>query len=53
MLGYFPRTLRVKAGTTVNFVNKAPSEVHNIVFGPKKYIQGLEKKTDLLPTGPG
>ncbi len=53
LLGYLPATLRIKAGTTVNFVNKAPSEVHNITFGPKKYILGLEKKIDLLPTGPG
>jgi plastocyanin len=52
ILAYFPRTLKVKAGTTVNFVNKAPTEVHNIVFGPKKYIQSLATKTDLLPQGP-
>jgi plastocyanin len=36
----------------VNFVMKSPEEVHNAVFGPKKYIQGLQKKTDLFPTGP-
>jgi plastocyanin len=53
LLGYFPSKLSVKAGTTVTFVNKSPSEVHNITFGPKKYILGLAKKTDLLPTGPG
>ena len=49
---YFPKILKVKAGTTVNFVNRSPSEVHNVVFGPKKYIAGLSKKTDLLPQGP-
>jgi len=52
VLGYFPQTLTVKVGTTVTYVNKAPSEVHNLVFGPKKYILGMEKKTDLFPTGP-
>jgi plastocyanin len=52
LLAYFPRTLKVKAGTTVNFVNKSPSEVHNIVFGPKAYLQQWGKKTDLLPQGP-
>ncbi len=52
ILGYFPQTLTVKAGTTVTYVNKSPTEVHNLVFGPKKYILGIEKKTDLLPTGP-
>ncbi len=53
LLAYFPKTLTVKAGTTVSFVNKSPSEVHNIVLGPRKYILGLQKKTDLLPQGPG
>ena len=52
VLGYFPQALKVKAGTTVTFVNKAPVEVHNVVFGPKKYILGLQKTTDLFPTGP-
>jgi plastocyanin len=52
LLAYYPRTLKVKAGTTVTFVNKSPSEVHNIVFGPGKYLEGWGKKTDLFPTGP-
>ena len=30
ILGFFPRVLKVKAGTTVNFVNRSPSEVHNV-----------------------
>jgi plastocyanin len=51
--GYFPNKLTVKAGTTVTFVNKAPEEPHNVTFGPKKYILGLQKKTDLFPMGPG
>jgi len=51
--GYFPNKLTVKAGTTVTFVNKAPKEPHNVTFGPKKYIQGLQKKTDLFPGAPG
>jgi plastocyanin len=49
---YFPKTLKVKAGATVTFVNKSPSEVHDIVFGPKKYLEQWGKKTDFLPTGP-
>jgi plastocyanin len=52
MLAYYPKVLKVKAGTTVTFVNKAPSEVHNIVFGPKNYLEQWGKKTDLLPQGP-
>ncbi len=53
MLAYYPKVLKVKAGTTVTFVNKSASEVHNIVFGPKKYLDQWGKKTDLFPTGPG
>jgi plastocyanin len=52
LLAYFPATVKVKAGTTVTWVNRSAPEVHNVVFGPKKYVQGLAKKTDLLPTGP-
>ena len=52
MLAYYPKVLKVKAGTTVTFVNKASSEVHNITFGPKKYLEQWGKKTDLFPTGP-
>ena len=48
-----PKKLSVKVGTAVNFVNKSPSEPHNVVFGPQKYIEGLMKKVDLLPAGPG
>lgn len=52
LFAYYPKVLRVKSGTTVDFVNKSPSEVHNIVFGPKKYLQQWGKKTDLMPQGP-
>lgn len=53
ILGFFPRTLTVKAGTTVTFLNHSPSEVHNVAFGPPKYLQGFSKQTDLFPGGPG
>lgn len=52
MLAYYPKVLTVKAGTTVTFVNKSPSEPHNVVFGPKKYVEQFGKKTDLLPLAP-
>jgi len=52
LLQYFPKVLKVKAGSTVTFVNKSASEVHNIVFGPKAYLQQWGKKTDLQPQGP-
>lgn len=52
ILGYVPNNLTVKVGTTVNFVNKAPSEPHNVAFGPKKYIEALMQKVDLFPFGP-
>jgi plastocyanin len=53
VLGYFPSTLKVPVGTTVNFVNRSPQEPHNVTFGPKKYVQQLSTKTDLFPMGPG
>ena len=53
LFAMLPKQLTVKAGTTVNFVNKSPSEPHNVAFGPKKYIEGLMKKVDLIPAGPG
>jgi plastocyanin len=49
---YLPNTLKVKVGTTVKFVNKSPSEVHDVAFGPQKYIQQFQTKYDLLPSGP-
>ena len=52
MIAFYPKVLKVKSGATVTFVNKSPSEVHNIVFGPKKYVDQWGKKTDLFPTGP-
>ena len=52
LLAYFPKVLKVKTGTTVTFVNKSPSEVHNITIGPKAYLQLWGKKTDMLPQGP-
>jgi plastocyanin len=53
LLAYVPTKLTVKAGTTVNFVNKSPSEPHNVAFGPKAYILAQLKKLDLFPFGPG
>ncbi len=52
MIAFYPKVLKVKAGSTVTFVNKSASEVHNIVFGPKKYVAQWGKKTDMLPAGP-
>ena len=52
LLAFLPKVLRVKAGTTVNFPNKSPSEVHNLVFGPPKYVEKIQKQTDLFPQGP-
>ena len=51
LLAFLPKVLRVKVGTTVSIPNKSPSEVHNLTFGPPKYIEKLQKQTDLLPDG--
>jgi plastocyanin len=53
ILGFLPQTLTVKAGTSVDFVERSASEVHNLVFGPKDYVEQFFKDTDQQPTGPG
>ncbi len=53
LLAFLPKKLTVKAGTTVNFINKSPSEPHNVGFGPKAYVEALMKKVDRFPFGPG
>jgi plastocyanin len=52
LIGYLPKTLTVKAGTTVQFVNQAPSEPHNIAFGPESYLESFMMATDLFPDAP-
>lgn len=52
ILDFLPRVTQVKAGTTVAFVNRSPSEPHNVTFGPLKYIDKFGKQTDLFPMGP-
>jgi len=53
ILDFLPALSTVKAGTTVSFVNRAPSEPHNVGLGPLKYIDKFMKQTDLFPMGPG
>jgi plastocyanin len=52
LLAFLPATLTVKVGTTVNFVNMAPTEIHNEAFGPQDWILPFMNATDLLPLGP-
>ena len=52
ILDFLPALSQVKAGTTVTFVNRAPSEPHNVGLGPLKYIDKFMKQTDLFPAGP-
>lgn len=53
ILDFLPALTTVKAGSTVTFVNRSPSEVHNVGFGPAKYLDKFMKQTDLFPAGPG
>jgi len=56
LLAFAPKTLTVPAGTTVTFALKAPSEVHNMVWGPTGetgFTTTFAAQTDLLPLGPG
>jgi plastocyanin len=52
LLDFLPDVTRVKVGTTVTFVNRAPSEVHNVAFGPIKYMEKFSKETDFFPESP-
>jgi len=52
LLDFKPDVLRVKAGTTVNFVIKSPSDAHDVAFGPLKYMDKFHQRTDLFPMGP-
>lgn len=53
ILDFLPALTTVKEGTTVRFVNRAPSEPHNVGLGPLKYFEAFMKRTDLFPAGPG
>jgi plastocyanin len=53
VFAFLPNKLTVKAGTTVDVIERSSSEVHNMVFGPKDYVEKFAKDTDLIPTGPG
>jgi plastocyanin len=52
VLDFVPNLTSVKVGTRVRFVVKAPTEAHNVAFGPVKYMDKLMKQTDLFPFGP-
>jgi plastocyanin len=45
LLAFAPQSLTVARGTTVSFVLDAPSEVHNMVFGPTDYGQQFGQQT--------
>jgi plastocyanin len=53
VLDFVPDLTTVKVGGTVNFVVKAPTEAHNVGFGPLKYLDKLMKQTELFPLPPG
>jgi plastocyanin len=53
LLAFLPAKLTVKAGQSVDFIERSSSEVHNMVFGPKDYVEKFGKDTDFLPQGPG
>lgn len=53
ILDFLPDLTTVKAGTTVRFVVRSPSELHNVGLGPGKYFQRFMRQTDLFPMGPG
>lgn len=52
ILDFLPALTTVQAGTTVRFVNRSPSEIHNVALGPLKYMDRFMKQNDLFPMGP-
>ncbi len=53
LLTFKPNRLTVPVGTTVTWVNDAPSEPHNVAFGDVAYQEALLQATDMFPIAPG
>lgn len=53
IMGFRPQVLKIKAGTTVTFVQNSPMEPHDMVFGPPDWVKSFLQATDLVPQGPG
>jgi plastocyanin len=52
-LRFFPSTITVKVGQSVQFLMKAPNEDHTITFGPAAYTTGLENSFNQVQPNPG
>ncbi len=52
-LRFFPKTLTVKAGTTVEFKIASSREVHTFTFGPTAYTTEIEKNFTTPQPGAG
>ncbi|MFN2468300.1 MAG: hypothetical protein ABR521_09275 [Gaiellaceae bacterium] len=52
VLTFQPKKLTIPVGESVTWVNRSPSERHNMAFGLEKYVLSLRKETDLLPVVP-
>lgn len=53
LLAFQPRQLTVPVGTTVNWVENSPTELHNIAFGPLDYLQNFIDTLDQFPVASG
>jgi len=52
LLAFLPKTLTVP-GTPVTFVNMAPSEIHNMIWGPPDWLKPFVGQTELFRQEPG
>jgi plastocyanin len=50
---FFPQTLKVKAGTSVEFKISSKREVHTITIGPAAYTSGIEETFTTPQANPG
>jgi len=50
---FFPATLKIKSGTTVDFSISSKREVHTITIGPAAYTNGIEETFTTPQPNPG
>jgi plastocyanin len=53
LLSFLPGSIMVKAGQSVKFEVKSPSEAHTVTFGPPSFLVSFSSATDFIPFAPG
>jgi plastocyanin len=53
LLAFLPARLSVRVGTTVRFVNRDSTEIHNMAWGEATWLKSFQDAQDLFPFRPG